>query len=557
MPMPHQIVRVPSLLPAPVDCGLPEKFTGWRPGQQEAVLRALDSPKRFVVLGMPTGFGKSLTYMACGTLADPMVVLTSTKGLQSQLIEDFTDAGLVDIRGMGNYPCKEINDNGGYLFPVASDKRPVACDEGPCLAGWQCPQAAAGCLYFDAQRRAKSSHLTVTNYAYWLAINSKPQSDKGPALGHRGCLVLDEAHAAIDELGDHLAIEIGHWEVEGVLGGQFPQNAALEEWRRWARTLSQEGTVYMEELAAEARAKADRKILSRLRELRDLTRRLDAIARGKGEWVMEEARDRRGRRVVRFDPVWPGEYAESSLFLGVPKVILTSATIRPKTLELLGVPKEEYEFIEYPSAFDIRLRPFIWVPTVRVRFDMDPGHARLWAAKVDIILRARGDRKGVIHTVSYARRDYLLRYSEYRDRMVVHDTGQLSDAVARFRSMPNESGAVLVSPSVGTGFDFPGDQCRFQIIGKVPFPDSRSKVLQARQERDRHFFAYVAAQNLVQMAGRGMRSADDWCENFIIDDNWGWFVNKYKNFMPRWFMAACSKSTMVPPPLQVENRGTR
>lgn len=545
MPMPST-----NTLPPPEALGLPAKFDAWRPGQAEAVLRALDSDKRFVVLGMPTGFGKSLVYLTVGHLGgDPTVFLTSTKGLQNQLIDDFSESGLVDIRGMSNYPCKEAND--GQLFRPS--ERRVACDEGPCLAGWKCSLAENGCDYFDSQRAARASSLTVTNYAYWLAVGGNGQDPAGkPVLGKRGRLVLDEAHAAIDELGDYLAIEVGHWEVEGVLGRQFPQSASMEEWRTWARTLGSECAKRLETLSGEVRlgVSNNRRGLSRLRELRDLGRRLGGIAAMKDEWVMEEARDRRGRKVVRFDPVWPGSYAESSLFTGVPKVILTSATIRPKTLELLGVPNDAYEFLEYPSSFPVSMRPFVWVPTVRVRYDMDPGSARLWASKIDRIIGARLDRKGIVHTISYQRRDYLLRYSEYSRNFIVHDSGTTADAIQRFRNAG--PGAVLVSPSVGTGFDFPGDDCRYIIVGKVPFPSTQSKVLKARQERDKDYFAYVAAQSLVQMVGRGMRSSDDWCEGIIVDDNFSWFFNKYKSFMPKWFTAAVRKSSTVPEPLNVQ-----
>lgn len=543
-----------DLLPNPVDCGLPDKFSaGWRKGQAEAVVRALDSPKRFVVLGMPTGFGKSLVYMATGTLDDPMVVLTSTKGLQSQLITDFASHGLVDIRGMSNYICREAEH--GQLFTTPG--RATSCDEGACLSGWQCHLSSSGCDYFDAQRWAKSSHCVVTNYAYWMAVNGRAQgtrAESGPPLGPRGRLVLDEAHAAVDELGDHLAVELGNWEIEGVLGTNWPSDTTLEEWRTWARTLSIAAYSLIDEISRDVRRGTgiNGRNLGRLRELRNLERKLNTIANGKGQWVHEASRDRRGRRVVRFDPVWPGEYAESALFVSTPKVVLTSATIRPKTLELLGIQEQDYEFIEYPSAFDIRRRPFIWCPTVRVRYDMDSGSARMWVAKIDNIIRSRQDRKGIIHTVSYARRDYLLRYSEFSNRFVVHDSGKIQDCVAEFKRMPAKCGAVLVSPSLSTGFDFPDDECRYQIIGKVPFPDSRSLVLQARQERDKDFFAYVAAQNIVQMAGRGMRSSDDWCETIIVDDNWQWFYSKYRRFMPRWFTVACTKSSSVaPPPLSL------
>lgn len=534
-------------LPEPNLIGLPEKYTAWRTGQDRAVLRLLETDKRFIVLGMPTGSGKSLTYMAGGVLDEdaPALYLTSTKGLQNQLISDFGSIGLADVRGMNNYACLEMADGQGGLY--GTTKRAISCDEGPCLAGWKCDKADGGCTYFDAQRKAKRSHLTVTNYAYWMAVRNSESGGDGGVLGRRGRLVLDEAHAAFDELADHLAIEIGHWEIESILGGEWPEGG-FDEWKKWARGAAQSVGAKVETLSSEIKLgiRGNKAALSHLRELRDLLRRLQAIGTAKGQWVWEESRDRRGRRVMRLDPVWPGDYAEDVLFRKVPKIVLTSATIRPKTLELLGIKKEEYEFEEHTSTFPVANRQLHWIPTVRVRHDMDPGHARLWVAKIDAILRARGERKGIIHTVSYSRRDYILRYSEFRSRLLTHDSGGMQDCVSKFRD--SGPGTVLVSPSVSTGFDFPGGDCRFQIIGKVPFPDTRSKVLQARSERDPEFFAYVAMQAVVQMCGRGIRSADDWCENFVLDDNWQWFFNKYKKFAPKWFVEACKRSDLVPPP---------
>lgn len=539
-----------DLLPAPNLIGLPKKFDRWRRNQPEAVLRAMDSDKRFVVLGMPTGFGKSIVYLTCGVLGEPTVFLTSTKGLQSQLVSDFGDIGLVDIRGMGNYECKELSDGDG-LFGKA-DKRPPSCEQGPCLAGWECGYASGGCSYFDAQRLARNSHLTTTNYAYWMAVHARGLDPLKPPLGFRGCLVLDEAHAAVDELGNHLSIELGFWEVEGVLGEGFPDKDTMEEWKRWGRTLNQKSEAMLEDVKGRLKRSTGKEryaLSSRMRELSSLSRRLGQIATMKSEWVHEESRDRRGRRVVKFDPVWPGEYAEATLFLKCSKVILTSATIRPKTLELLGIKSDEYEFLEYNSSFPIKNRPFIYVPTVQVRFGMDNGSMRVWAAKIDRIISMRNRVKGIVHTVSFDKRDYLLRHSEHGNRIITHESGGLADAVRRFRDLPPESGAVLVSPSVSTGFDFPGDECRYQVIAKVPFPSTQSKVLKARGQRDPDFFAYVTAQQIVQMAGRGVRSETDWCETLIVDDQFKWFRWKYKQFFPKWFLASCTESSTVPEPL--------
>src|SRR5258707_8109244 len=101
--------------------------------------------------------------------------------------------------------------------------------------------------------------------------------------------------------------------------------------------------------------------------------------------------------------------------------------------------------------------------------------------------------------------------------------------VTAFRKTPEALGYVLVSPSVMTGWDFPDSQCRFQILAKLPFPDTRSKITQARQALDKDYGPYLMMQNLVQAVGRGMRSKTDWCETLIVDDNCAWVSGKYKN----------------------------
>jgi Rad3-related DNA helicase len=553
-------------LPNPPILGLPAKFHSWRAGQAEAVAKALDSPKRFVVLAMPTGFGKSLVYMAASLLGERAACLTSTKGLQNQLMQDFGTGGsgdgfLVDIRGMNNYECLEAKSERLAFM------QPTPCDEGPCTAGYKCDLAEAGCLYFDAQRRARNSDVVVTNYAYWMAVNERARSrdegeDGGGAkvrlpLGKRGMLVLDEAHAALDELANHLTIEMGNWEIEGVLGEDWPIALNLADWKEWAGMMARKSTLMQGELSHEIKSKVatSRKNLSRLRELRNLARRLQALVDSRGEWVEEASRDRHGRKVVRFDPVWPGEYSESELFLNTAKVVLTSATVRPKTLELLGIKEGEYDFVEYPSSFPVERRPVVWVRTVKVSHKTEPGGMRLWASKIGAIVRARSGagqkEKGIVHTVSYARQKYLVEYADFGNaKLHLHESAKsLQETVRTFKSACGP--AVLISPSVSTGFDFPMCECSYQIISKVPFPDTRSKILAARASRDPEYFAYVTAQQLVQACGRGMRSADDWCQTIIVDDNIGWFVFKYKKFFPKWWLEAYQRSETIPPPLTI------
>lgn len=131
--------------------------------------------------------------------------------------------------------------------------------------------------------------------------------------------------------------------------------------------------------------------------------------------------------------------------------------------------------------------------------------------------------------------------------MLVNEKGEASTVIVEeFKG--SAPGTILVSPSVGAGFDFPGTQCEWQFMCKIPFPDSRDKIVQARQEADKEYGPYMAMNKLVQVFGRGMRSKDDRCENFIGDDHLEWFLPRYGHLAPKSFHGFFKKVTVVPQP---------
>lgn len=542
-----------SRLPKPVECGLPPKFTAWRPRQDEAIERTAMSEKRFVVLCMPTGSGKSLTYMAVAKLTGfRTCVLTSTKGLQTQLYQDFNPMGLVDIRGMANYPCRHLNEEEERepTFTGMEKDKVQMCDVGPCSAGFECDYREAGCDYYDSVGLARKSNYVVTNYAYWFHARGKKDREgkERPPVGKFDILVLDEAHNAPEELGSYLSVEITHNQTDK-LDIDWPlESDDWDWWRKWAATVAARAAKEVAMLTdLVKRGRADRKQLRWYKECRRLTDNMARVALSQGEWVVHMARrGDRGVLTLNFDPVWPGEYAEAEMFRGVKKIILTSATVRPKTLELLGVPSNEIDFIEYPSTFPVDRRPVMWSPTMRMDKRADADSIRhLWIPKIDRIIGGRMDRKGLIHTVSYARRDFIMRYSEHSSLMMTHETANARQVTENFKK--SNAPSVLVSPSMSTGVDFPYDECRYIIIGKVPFPDSRDKIIKARTQLDPEYSYYLAMLVLQQAAGRGMRAADDLCEVFVIDDHISWFMGKWgRTLAANWFLQSFKKVNYLP-----------
>jgi len=536
-------------LPAPRLFDLPERFAEWRPEQERAIFEFLDAEERFITLCLPTGSGKSLLPVAVSKIQDLRAcILTSTKVLQDQYNSDFTTL-LRDLRGRGNYRCKALQPGGQFYSEEFEKASFVSVESGPCNAGVECGLKEIGCDYFDAVREAKQAQIVITNYSKWLTADIERE------LGKFDLLVLDEAHAAPDELADALSTELEYWEVESLIGGNWPKLDSMRDWMLWAATSGEVVRLAIDSLSAEIRNRSGRvrrELVTEARNLRALEKKLNQIAKARGQWIVDDlvkvnAKGQQHAAGVRFDPVWPAPYAEEKLFRGTPKVMLTSATVRPKTLEILGVGMKESKFIEYPSSFPVARRPIYFVPTVRMSHKTTDRDIEKLIERIDEIIDTRYDKRILIHTVSYARRNLILTQSKHKAIMLSHSPSEMRETVERFKT--TEPPVVLVSPSVSTGVDFPYESCEVIIIVKVPFPDMRSKVLKARVLSDREYGNYLAAQELVQATGRGMRAVDDRCETLIIDSHAGWFVWSRKSLFPKYFLNAFRKAEFLPKPL--------
>jgi len=514
----------------PSELGLPSKFEGFRDGQLEIAAELSSADKRFVLLSAPTGSGKTIIYMTLARLLEARtLVLVGTKGLQDQIVADFDEMGVVDQRGQGNYPCLALED-GGEMYGTA----PLSmCDRGPCKVGVECGLKERGCEYFDAQRRSRQAQVVVTNYAYWLALGA--WSDPA-ALGQFDLLVLDEAHNAPDWVTRSASAEVGRREVQELDVDAPSIEDPVMDWSRWAARASVVcKRVYGAATSAEEKLR-----------LQGLGRRLARIVAAGGSqdgWIVE--RWHGGARLV---PVWPRGYCEKLLFRSIPRVVLTSATVTSQTAGYLGLRKKDFDYTEVDSAFSKERRPFVFVtaqPEVRVDRRMTEGHKRIWARRIDEIIAGRMDRKGIIHTRSYRRAQELVERSRFADSMIVPRDGRdTQPMVERFRS--SSAPAILVSAALEEGYDFPYDECRYQVIAKVPFLDSRGPLTKARSELDSDYLNYEAAQDLIQMAGRGMRAEDDLCETFIVDGHWKWF-SRTATF-PGWFKRAWKRKKGIPEP---------
>lgn len=533
-----------NTLPPPSAFGLnPDQFPGWRVDQERAILEQYDCPKRFLIQVLPTGAGKSLPYITSGLLhSGRTLYLTSTKGLMEQLQDDFSDK-LVTIMGKNNYKCR--------LDPTNE----LTCDLGPCRANVYCQYKDRGCPYWDQVRRAAKSNMVSTNYAYWLMNRPRGGKEAKYSIGNFDMLVCDEAHDSVNNLLGTLSTTITAkecpipWIEEG---------AELKSHREWLDTIAE----YCKDKIENKTNGMSTYEAKQLGKLISLKSKADMILNSlnSANWVIDWTLDK-----VKYDPIWPSYLSEPWLFRGIKKVIMTSATIRPKTLNILGVKgngnpdNEESEFIctEYPNHFPIARRPIYYIPTARIDYKSTIDEINYWLMRHDQIIRPRLDRKGIIHAVSYDRCQKITSTSAYRQYFKIHNSYNTRRVVKEFKE--SQPPSILVSPSITTGYDFPYESARYQILCKIPFPDQRSKVDQERKKIDKTYGSYCAMQQVQQACGRSNRAGDDFSETFILDDHAKWFFYKEptKGFAAQWFLDALIWTDVLPQPPSISEMGRR
>jgi Rad3-related DNA helicase len=547
----------------PMDLGLPAKFAEWRADQWSAVEKIVNTPKRFIVICAATGFGKSITYMAASILGGGRsVVLTATKGLQDQLQSECGSLSS-DIRGLANYLCP-ITESLGI-------PRDTTVADAPCQCGYGCGLRRAGCGYYDAYKLAQQAEITVTNYACWLYDGAKDSGERGdlqygiPPVGSSvedvekqrvrqrvRMLIADEAHDIEGQLCMFLGVDFSRHECLTMKLDWPDSGLTVDDWREWAGQWLDKVTTRLSGTEQKLKSSGGRSWSKDLKKLRDLKRKLDRLSGMQADdgWIMNEV-DVQGKSMagVRFDPLSPARYAEGALWRGIEKIVLVSATVRPKTAELLGIDRDDLEFVEYDSSFDPKRRPVIHVPTntrMTYHVEQDDDAMRWWLSKFDALVEDRLDRKGIVHCVSFKRAKFIYDNSRCSRHMMIHNNRDRAQVIEAFKR--SDAPRILLSPSVSTGYDFPMEQCEYQIIVKIPFQSVQDKVIKARQEKDKQYGMYLAAQTLVQMTGRGMRSEKDQCETLILDDSFLWFFWRARVYFPAWFQEAVTFADNSPRP---------
>lgn len=489
-----------------------------RNGQLETIteiFEAITKGYKYIILEAGTGTGKSAIAATLANIHESSYILTITKQLQDQYLKDFNDFKLV--KGRSNFLCKS------YL----KDNIHHNCSEGKCIIeGYNCPYSIKNenpptCHYYHQKYIALNSKTVITNYPYmFLELNYVEDFTK------RNLLICDEAHNLESMLMNQLKLEFSKNELKEYIKYELTDdkihdlnNASYTEWIGFIEEIKNAYTEELSKIENINKKELLIKIAALKQKINDCNRFITNIIFDPNSWIVDfnEEYD-----VLEFKPVKVENYAVNTLFDYADVCLLMSATVLDYELfaKWLGIPINEIYAIRRKTPFNTTRNPIINSD----KYNLSKSYIRVNAPKtinlIKEILKKHENEKGIIHTVS-TQCMYFIMENIKDKRLIAHNTKNRSEILEEFKN--SNDALVLVSPSMDEGVDLPGDECRFQIIYKIPYPDLGSKQVKSRMNLDREWYDYKTSLRLVQTHGRGMRFEGDYCTTYFID-------NRLKNY---------------------------
>jgi len=497
----------------------------FRKYQREAIEFALGSKKKFVIISAPTGSGKSLIAMTMGIAHGDCTYMVHSKSLQKQICDSFPEAA--NLWGRQNYEC--------VVLPWFS------CADCPVP---KCRVERTECRYYLAKQEALKSKLRVLNYDYFLT-----EANYIGKFSNQKLVVIDEADNLENSLLGFISLRFSNREFKKLgmeppgrrVAGKTPERmvAAFRDFAEIAKIKAKAAKKRIDIAIGKIGVDLDDdKTVAMIKESKKLGAMISKI-----ELFMEEVDetwkydDKDGGHTFR--PLWlTSSICNRYLWNHGEKFVLMSASFLPIYVycKMLGIDQDDVDFMELPSTFDPdRMKVYV-EPMAAISSRNKKESLPKLVPEIRDILDANKGVKGIVHGVSYELCRYIVDNVD-NPRLFMHDgSADRQQKIKMF--MEEESDLVLVSPSLERGISLDDDLCRFVIIPKAPYLSLGDRITAARLYSGNiggMWYKSMMLLAVLQGAGRAMRSEDDWCNVYILDDNIrAEMVNNYK-LLPKWF----------------------
>jgi len=445
-------------------------------------------------------------------------ILTTTKALQDQYTRDFED--IKPLKGKSSYIC---NFDGRSLADVApcifSSKLKKEC--------WDCNR----CDYYEARNKSIIAKISVENYSSFF---HKPDH-----LKYRRLIVCDEASELENIIVSRFScsIELGKLNRYG-FGLLYSSNRKRFRSNLIELQIELEGRyiVLLRMLEKHSDTISD-SVKKEFKFIADLKRDLSLVVDTwqQSEYIINKSFIH-NKKYIQLIPKKIDVLAQH-LFKYADKVLFMSATLvdYKRFMRNIGVPEQDYKYIDLPSSFDPNLSPIIFGKFQLSKKNIDRYFPKVVKC-VEEILEEHKNEKGLIHTQSNV---LTLKLKEQlkTDRVLYRVRGDKDNVDILTEHSNSPLPTVLASPSLNFGVDLKGDASRFCIIIKCPWPDLGDIRIKEMSKNDYRWYTNKMFTTFVQQCGRCTRDENDYSTTYVIDaGSIRKLIPEYSNLLPKYFI---------------------
>ena len=509
--------------------------------------KSIMSGKRYCLLNLPTGTGKSFISVAMFAnwyknfvnSSAKFDILTNSKILQQQYLKDFEFIN--NYKGRSNYYCEKYDTDCG------NGKELCRVLKSPCDS---CPYDIAKNKWLVGNIGLTNFHLFNTLSLYQTDVLKRRESN---------VLIIDESHDFESVYSDFLSTKIS------------------------AKTLKKCG-FNLKELET-----IDDKFISKIKYLDKylefLERKLIPMLKDKQNQFEIEIKNSSPKKKVELgnymqniegkllsfkhlfeshknDPenivldifinkndkmysgtelttqhVWVYEYIHEYVWKHYDHIIFMSASILDKKMFsfINGLEDELTSYYEIPTPFPVNNRKIYYLKVGKMSWSSKEETFQKQIPWIKKILAKYKNSKGIIHTTNYEITDWL-KTNLVDERLLFHDTDDRNDILEKHLSSTTPT--VLVSPSMMSGIDLKDDLARFQILLKVPYPNISSNKIKSRQKTNSEWYTFKTIMDILQTYGRAVRSDTDYADMFILDSNFSDVLKYNSDKIPNYLLEA-------------------
>ena len=481
----------------------------------DQINEAMDQGCKNIILEAGTGTGKSAIATTIARMVDESYILTMTNQLQKQYLDDFKYM-LTEVKGRNNYAC----NYGGSCKDCQMEK-----EELP-LCG--------DCEYLLSVLNAHDSRCVISNYDYlYYAGNYARQWEK------RDLLILDEAHnfekkvmsLVSEDLNRYIIFNrLGFDIFESVSKGGALKNINNPEY--WINILEkciekEQNIMAFDKIEMKQQQNYIEKYRRMIKGLKnnfiiELPLRKDIVA----------DKDKSARLKMVLKPLSGAEHSNSLLRFGDTRLFMTGTLGNAeKFCEWNGIDYDDTEYIYCKSPFPVKNRPIIkrYVTSMRQEAWRNPHIIKY----IEKIRSNHQGEKGVIHTSSN-QQAWWIKNALNSNLVWVAQGNSREETIRKFEE--SNYPITLIGAGLKDGVDFKGDKCRYQILFKVPYPHLGSQQIKIRRQVDPVWYMYQTVMPLMQSYGRGIRSMDDYCKFYVLDEDFEHLITEFKYLFNEYFL---------------------